>query len=120
MRAKDQLHPYLSDLMAGYSRFKASAEWEGRGRILHWSVAHRFFTSRLKASELCRFSSVYIRILTRPTEFLALLFLRFDFRLITLNALSASDEITDEQSRQVGPFKKKLKKRPLSSDICQS
>ncbi|CDZ98020.1 Vacuolar sorting protein VPS28 [Phaffia rhodozyma] len=57
MRAKDQLHPYLSDLMAGYSRFKASAEWEGRGRILHW--------------------------------------------LITLNALSASDEITDEQSRQM-------------------
>ncbi|KAL7409444.1 vacuolar protein sorting-associated [Mrakia frigida] len=57
MRAKDQLHPYLSDLMSGYSRFKASAEWEGRGRILHW--------------------------------------------LITLNALTASDEITDEQSRQM-------------------
>jgi ESCRT-I complex subunit VPS28 len=38
LRAKDQLHPYLSDLMAGYSRFKGSSEWEGRGRILHWSV----------------------------------------------------------------------------------
>lgn len=39
MRAKDQLHPYLSDLMSGYSRFKASAEWEGRGRILHWWIS---------------------------------------------------------------------------------
>lgn len=41
LRAKDQLHPYLSDLMAGYSRFKGSSEWEGRGRILHWYVVVR-------------------------------------------------------------------------------
>jgi hypothetical protein len=57
LRAKDQLHPFLTELMSGYSRFKGSNEWEGRSKILHW--------------------------------------------LITLNALKASDEITEEQSRQV-------------------
>ncbi len=36
LRAKDQLHPFLTDLMAGYSRFKGSVEWEGRVKILHW------------------------------------------------------------------------------------
>lgn len=59
LRAKDQLHPFLSDLMAGYSRFKGSGEWEGRGKILGW--------------------------------------------LIELNKMKASEEITEEQSRQVGP-----------------
>ncbi|WVR08552.1 hypothetical protein IAU60_005607 [Kwoniella sp. DSM 27419] len=57
LRAKDQLHPFLTELMSGYSRFKGSGEWEGRGKILHW--------------------------------------------LITLNAMKASDEITEEQSRQM-------------------
>lgn len=57
LRAKDQLHPFLTELMTNYSRFKNSNEWEGRGKILHW--------------------------------------------LIELNAMKASDEITDEQSRQV-------------------
>ncbi|PLW19842.1 hypothetical protein PCASD_17222 [Puccinia coronata f. sp. avenae] len=57
MRAKDQLHPLLSELMVGYSKFPKSQEWEGRPKILHW--------------------------------------------LITLNSMRASDEITDEQSRQV-------------------
>ncbi|KAG7528616.1 hypothetical protein FFLO_06039 [Filobasidium floriforme] len=57
LRAKDQLHPFLSDLMAGYSRFKGSGEWEGRGKILGW--------------------------------------------LIELNGLRASEEITEEQSRQM-------------------
>jgi ESCRT-I complex subunit VPS28 len=36
LRAKDQLHPFLTELMSGYSRFKGSQEWEGRGKILHW------------------------------------------------------------------------------------
>jgi hypothetical protein len=36
LRAKDQLHPFLTELMSGYSRFKGSGEWEGRGKILHW------------------------------------------------------------------------------------
>lgn len=36
LRAKDQLHPLLTDLMSGYTRFKASSEWEGRPKILHW------------------------------------------------------------------------------------
>jgi ESCRT-I complex subunit VPS28 len=36
LRAKDQLHPLLSELMTGYTRFKASSEWEGRPKILHW------------------------------------------------------------------------------------
>lgn len=38
LRAKDQLHPFLTELMSGYSRFKGSGEWEGRGKILHWCV----------------------------------------------------------------------------------
>lgn len=57
LRAKDQLHPLLSDLMVGYSRFSKSQEWQGRPKILHW--------------------------------------------LITLNSMRASDEITDEQARQM-------------------
>lgn len=36
LRAKDQLHPLLTDLMSGYTRFRASNEWEGRPKILHW------------------------------------------------------------------------------------
>lgn len=36
LRAKDQLHPLMSDLMSGYTRFKKSNEWEGRPKILHW------------------------------------------------------------------------------------
>ncbi|KAG8901875.1 Vacuolar protein-sorting-associated protein 28 [Tulasnella sp. 403] len=57
LRAKDQLHPLLQELMTSYSKFKASAEWEGRGKIVQW--------------------------------------------LITLNAMKASDEITEDQSRQL-------------------
>ena len=36
LRAKDQLHPFLTELMSGYSKFKGSVEWEGRAKILHW------------------------------------------------------------------------------------
>ncbi|GHJ84830.1 hypothetical protein NliqN6_1232 [Naganishia liquefaciens] len=57
LKAKDQLHPFLTELMTSYSRFKGSQEWEGRGKILHW--------------------------------------------LIELNGMKASDEITEEQSRQM-------------------
>jgi len=57
MRAKDQLHPLLLELVHGYTRFKASVEWEGRTKIVPW--------------------------------------------LITLNQMKASDEITEEQSRQL-------------------
>jgi len=57
LRAKDQLHPLLQELMTGYARFKGSAEWQGRSRIVGW--------------------------------------------LITLNSMKASDEITEEQSRQL-------------------
>ncbi|QRV75147.1 vacuolar protein sorting-associated protein 28 [Ceratobasidium sp. AG-Ba] len=57
LRAKDQLHPRLQELMTGYAKFKDSARWEGRGKIVSW--------------------------------------------LITLNAMKASDEITDDQARQL-------------------
>lgn len=57
LRAKDQLHPLLTEVMAGYAKFKDSAQWEGRAKIIHW--------------------------------------------LITLNAMKAADEITEEQSRQM-------------------
>jgi ESCRT-I complex subunit VPS28 len=38
LRAKDQLHPRLQELMTGYARFKDSAKWEGRGKIVSWWV----------------------------------------------------------------------------------
>ncbi|KIJ30736.1 hypothetical protein M422DRAFT_36448 [Sphaerobolus stellatus SS14] len=57
LRAKDQLHPLLQDLMTGYARFKGSKDWEGRSRLVGW--------------------------------------------LIALNGMKASDEITEEQSRQL-------------------
>ena len=58
LRAKDQLHPLLTELMQSYARFSRSNEWSGRPKILHW--------------------------------------------LIELNQLKgASDEISDEQARQV-------------------
>jgi ESCRT-I complex subunit VPS28 len=57
MRAKDQLHPILQDLVTGYARFKGSKDWEGRSRMVGW--------------------------------------------LITLNGMKASEEITEEQSRQL-------------------
>ena len=47
LRAKDQLHPLLTELMSGYTRFKASSEWEGRPKILHWCA---FLTARQKDS----------------------------------------------------------------------
>ena len=72
LRAKDQLHPFLTELVSGYSRFKGSQEWEGRAKIIHWYAA--------SISD------------DRDTDI---------HRLITLNALKASDEITEEQSRQV-------------------
>ncbi|KAF9066444.1 vacuolar protein sorting-associated protein 28 [Rhodocollybia butyracea] len=54
LRAKDQLHPLLQELVTGYARFKGSKDWkEGVG----W--------------------------------------------LITLNGMKASEEITEEQSRQL-------------------
>ncbi|KAF8120800.1 vacuolar protein sorting-associated protein 28 [Boletus edulis] len=57
LRAKDQLHPILQELVTGYARFKGSKDWEGRSRMVSW--------------------------------------------LITLNGMKASEEITEEQSRQL-------------------
>ncbi|KAF8823829.1 hypothetical protein HHX47_DHR9000229 [Lentinula edodes] len=57
LRAKDQLHPLLQELVTGYARFKGSKDWEGRSRMVGW--------------------------------------------LITLNGMKASEEITEEQSRQL-------------------
>ncbi|KAJ3728503.1 vacuolar protein sorting-associated protein 28 [Lentinula raphanica] len=57
LRAKDQLHPLLQELVTGYARFKGSKDWEGRSRLVGW--------------------------------------------LITLNGMKASEEITEEQSRQL-------------------
>jgi len=38
LRAKDQLHPILQELVTGYARFKGSKDWEGRSRMVGWSV----------------------------------------------------------------------------------
>ncbi|KAE9398304.1 vacuolar protein sorting-associated protein 28 [Gymnopus androsaceus JB14] len=57
LRAKDQLHPLLQELVTGYARFKGSKDWEGRSKMVGW--------------------------------------------LISLNGMKASEEITEEQSRQL-------------------
>jgi ESCRT-I complex subunit VPS28 len=72
-RAKDQLHPILQDLVTGYARFKGSKEWEGRQIMVSWYVFLRSCLSLIGILD----------------------------RLITLNGMKASDEITDEQARQV-------------------
>ncbi|KAF7291884.1 Vacuolar protein sorting-associated protein 28 [Mycena indigotica] len=73
MWAKDQLHPILQDLVTGYARFKGSKDWEGRSRMVGWQVEFNSFF-QLSSNK---------------------------FRLITLNAMKASEEITEEQSRQL-------------------
>lgn len=50
LRAKDQLHPLLQELMTGYSKFKASAEWEGRGKIVQWYGLDFYTSVRLVGS----------------------------------------------------------------------
>ena len=77
LRAKDQLHPILQELVTGYARFKGSKDWEGRSKMVSW---YDF-----------SFSSLY----AHPS------ILTLQIRLITLNGMKASEEITEEQSRQV-------------------
>ena len=36
MRAKDQLHPIVQELVTGYARFKGSKDWEGRSKMVGW------------------------------------------------------------------------------------
>ena len=36
LRAKDELHPTLQELMTGYAKFKNSKQWEGRQRMVTW------------------------------------------------------------------------------------
>lgn len=36
MRAKDQLHPILQELVTSYARFKGSKDWEGRSKMVGW------------------------------------------------------------------------------------
>lgn len=43
MRAKDQLHPLLQDLVTGYARFKGSKDWEGRSKMVGWCVVYLLF-----------------------------------------------------------------------------
>jgi len=38
LRAKDQLHPILQELVTGYARFKGSKDWEGRSKMVGWYV----------------------------------------------------------------------------------
>lgn len=46
LRAKDQLHPLLQELVTGYARFKGSKDWEGRSRMVGWCVF--FFVHTLR------------------------------------------------------------------------
>ena len=46
LRAKDQLHPILQELVTGYARFKGSKDWEGRSKMVGWyGLSQTFFTS---------------------------------------------------------------------------
>ncbi|KIY71902.1 vacuolar protein sorting-associated protein 28 [Cylindrobasidium torrendii FP15055 ss-10] len=38
LRAKDQLYPYLQELVTGYARFKGSTDWEGRSKMVGWLI----------------------------------------------------------------------------------
>lgn len=78
LRAKDQLHPILQELVTGYARFKGSKDWEGRSKMVGWCV--RMYRCP------CLNGVVQYHL---------------NARLITLNAMKASEEITEEQSRQV-------------------
>jgi ESCRT-I complex subunit VPS28 len=42
MRAKDQLHPLLQELVTSLARFKGSKHWEGRSRLVGWQVVLLF------------------------------------------------------------------------------
>ena len=92
MRAKDQLHHYMTDLMSTYTKFPKSADWEGRPKLLHWCV---LYTTRSK----------WLRLI-------------FKSRLITLNQMRASEEITEAQSRDVSimirPSMEHILTRPLT------
>jgi VPS28 protein len=43
LRAKDQLHPMLQELVTGYARFKGSKDWEGRSKMVGWYVLVNMF-----------------------------------------------------------------------------
>ncbi|SGY14722.1 BQ5605_C057g12682 [Microbotryum silenes-dioicae] len=47
LRSKDQIHPLLTDLMSGYTRFKNSSQWEGRPKLLNWLIS----LNQMRASE---------------------------------------------------------------------
>jgi ESCRT-I complex subunit VPS28 len=49
LRAKDQLHPILQELVTGYARFKGSKDWEGRSKMVGWYVfrVDAYFVSSL-------------------------------------------------------------------------
>lgn len=79
LRAKDQLHPLLQELITGYARFKAAKDWEGRSKMVGWLV---LFCLRVEIMGAECYTERLIR-------------------LITLNGMKASEEITEEQSRQV-------------------
>ncbi len=36
LRAKDQLYPYLQELVTGYARFKGKDSWEGHSKMVGW------------------------------------------------------------------------------------
>ena len=47
LRARDQLHPILQEMVTGYARFKGRKDWEGRSRMVGWLVNVLNFLRRL-------------------------------------------------------------------------
>ncbi|KAJ2932231.1 hypothetical protein H1R20_g4849, partial [Candolleomyces eurysporus] len=47
LRAKDELHAYLQELVTGFARFKGSKDWEGRSKMVSWLIT----LNGMKASE---------------------------------------------------------------------
>lgn len=66
MRAKDQLHPILRELVTGYARFKGSKDWEGRSKMVGWCVSSHllffmpshYLTARTQANHPERYESL--------------------------------------------------------------
>lgn len=76
MRAKDQLYPVLQELVTSCARFKGSKDWEGQSKMVGWCVG------------------VLLRLCWMHS-------LPGGRRLIALNGMKASEELTEEQARQV-------------------
>lgn len=58
MRAKDQLHPILQELVTGYARFKGSKDWEGRSKMVAWCAVFPVHVTVERTVLMCTFKGL--------------------------------------------------------------